>query len=471
MSEERRLTTEDKENCIFNFMWFVETVFKSLNNTNFNTNWHHELIATELEKVYIGRKNNLIINLPPRHSKTEMMKYFVAWSLGANPASKFLYITYSARLATDISKEIKDIVLSDIYREIYPHVKIRGDIKAGNNWSTTYGGNVYASGSAGTITGKGAGRLGDTFAGAIIVDDPHKVDEVHSVIKMNKVIDNFRRTIKTRKNNANTPIVVVQQRLHVDDLSGFLLRGGDGNRWDNILISAIDKNKKALWEERESLKTLLAIKKSDPYTFSAQYMQEPIILGGGLIKTEWFCWYDTLPRLEFLFITGDTAQKTKEYNDYSVFQCWGVSEYKIYLLDMTRGKWEAPELHSEALNFFKRCSDRYTSRYSAIREFLIEDKVSGTGLIQSIGREGVPVKGIKRHKDKLTRIMDVVNYIRVGSVYLPKGRNFIEDFIAECSQITQSMTHRHDDQVDCMVDALDVLIKTKHINRRFALAG
>ena len=173
-----------------------------------------------------------------------------------------------------------------------------------------------------------------------------------------------------------------------------------------------------------------------------------------IIRTEWFKYYTIEPIFEYRFITGDTAQKTKEANDYSVFCCWGVTkEKRLYLIDLIRGKWEAPELETQAIAFWNKHS---VNEDAHVRIFYIEDKVSGTGLIQSLVKKGgIPIEAVQRNRDKFTRCMDILGYIQSGYVFLPADAWFVSDFLTECDGFTSNDQHEFDDQVDNLMDACE----------------
>ena len=169
---------------------------------------------------------------------------------------------------------------------------------------------------------------------------------------------------------------------------------------------------------------------TSPYVFAGQYMQRPAPIGGGIFKDEWWRFLDAMPPLKHRSIYADTAQKTKEQNDYSVFQCWGVTQdNQMVMLDMARGKWEAPELETMARAFWQKHNSQ--TYYGPLRAFKVEDKVSGTGLIQKLKREGIPIVPIQRNVDKVTRAFDAAPYIQSGNVYLMRSTPHLADFLSE----------------------------------------
>jgi predicted phage terminase large subunit-like protein len=181
-----------------------------------------------------------------------------------------------------------------------------------------------------------------------------------------------------------------------------------------------------------------------------------------LFKDAWWKYYDIMPVCEWKFITGDTASKTKEHNDFTVFQCWGVCQGNLYLLDLIRGKWEAPDLRVMFKSFWIKHYGTGTQTIGRLRFAAIEDKSSGTGLIQDMVNEiapPIPIQAIQRNKDKVTRSMDMIPYIASGRVYLPTNADYLSDFLSEFRKFTPLMTHLHDDQIDPTLDAIDIALR------------
>lgn len=428
---------------------------------------HHKIICDALMRVFRGEVKRLIINIPPRYSKTELVLNWIAWALGRVPDSEFILTSYASGLATNNAWVARELVLHEAYREIFPGTILRADKAAMHEWRTSAGGIVYAAGAGGTITGYGAGKHRPGFGGAIIIDDPHKPDEATSDTIRQGVIDWFQNTLESRKNDpTNTPIVCIMQRLHESDLAGWLKAGGNGEQWEVISLPALsDDERTALWPEKHSVEQLLKMKAANPYVFSGQYQQRPSPLGGGIIKGAWFKRYRQLPRLAYRKIFADTAQKTKEHNDYSVFECWGKGEDgNAYLIDLIRGKWEAPELKRKASEFWAKHLAADPVQMGGLRAMGVEDKASGTGLIQDLRvSSSIPVLPIERVKDKLTRVLDVVGYIEAGRAYLPEDAPFTSDFVAECEAFTPNDSHAHDDQIDPLCDALSDMVATGNL--------
>jgi len=432
---------------------FSQYMFNARKNAPLLQAPFHPALTAALEKVAAGITTRLIINIPPRSGKTQIaVKDFIAWCMGNWPDAEFIHASYSKTLATENTSEIRAIMNHEAFAAVFGAPCLRSDSNAKDYFKTDVGGHVYATGSEGSITGFGAGKMRPTFGGAIVIDDPHKAGEGNSDTMRKNVLDWFQVTMESRKNSLETPIIVIMQRLHEDDLSGFLLNGGNGEKWEHLCIPAIGEDGLSFWETNSSfsLAEMRRKEKANSYVFAGQYMQRPAPIGGGILKDAWWKYWTVLPKIEWRKIYADTAQKTKEENDYSVFQCWGhSSDGGKYLIDQLRGKWEAPELLTNARAFWNK--HRAVSGLGQLRAMMVEDKVSGTGLIQTLSRERIPVIGIKRNIDKITRAFDAAPIIETGNVYLPLGADWLSGFLNEATQFPNG---KHDDQLDPMFDAV-----------------
>lgn len=256
---------------------------------------HHHILEAALLRVYAGDCKRLIINMPPRYSKSEFATQFMAWCIGQHPDSEWIYVSYSSKLATKASYECRSIVTDPEYQELFPHVKLRDDSSAKDEWRTTAGGCVYAVGTGGTVTGYGAGKMRPGFGGAIIADDLHKADEADSDTIREGVVDWFAGTLESRTNSPDTPIIVIMQRLHERDVAGWLKAGGNGEEWEVLEIPAINPDGTALWPEKHSIERLHQMRDANPYHFSGQYMQRPTPGDGGTIKPDKIAIVDAVP--------------------------------------------------------------------------------------------------------------------------------------------------------------------------------
>lgn len=430
---------------------FTQHIFRGRKSADLKPAPHHAIICNALERVTAGYCHRLIINIPPRSGKTELaVKSYIAWCMGNFPDSEFIHASYSKRLATTNTWETRAIMQHESYGDVFGAADFRQDSNAKDEFRTASGGIVYATGAEGTITGYGAGKMRDEFGGAIIIDDPHKAGEGNSDTMRQNVIDWFSQTMESRANNKpHTPIIVIMQRLHEMDLSGWLLSGGNGETWEHINIPAIDGDQ-SFWPEQFPMSELRRMEKANAYVFAGQYMQRPAPLGGGIFKDEWWQYYTMPPVIKHRVIFADTANKTGTQHDYSVFECWGYTETKrAVLLDLVRGKWEAPELLAQARAFWAK--HKATEGQGALRAMKVEDKSSGTGLIQTLKREGIPVIGIPRSRDKVERAYDAAPYIESGNVLLPRSAPWLSDFLGEASGFPNAA---NDDMMDPMMDAI-----------------
>lgn len=434
---------------------FTRTMFRARKGADLMPAPHHKPICDALERVVIGKTKRLIINIPPRAGKTELAVInFMAWCMGNFPDSEFIHASYSKRLATANTYAVRAMMQHEAYSKIFSHTALSGDSKAKDEFRTAHGGIVYATGAEGSITGYGAGGMGEQFKGAIVIDDPHKAGEANSATMRQNVLDWFGTTMESRKNSPDTPIIVIMQRLHESDLSGWLLGGGNGEEWEHLCIPAETPSGDSFWPKQFPLSMLHRLRDSNSYVYAGQYLQRPAPLGGGIFKDEWFKYWQVLPEFEYRMIYADTAMKTGQENDFSVFQHWGKGkDGRIYLLDMIRGKWEAPQLLSQARAFWDKCCHGDGS----IRQMKVEDKASGTGLIQQLKQGGIPVAGIQRDKDKVTRGYDAAPMVEAGNVWLPQRHECLSDLLHELSLFPVAA---HDDTVDPLMDAVqDMLVK------------
>jgi len=281
------------------------------------------------------------------------------------------------------------------------------------------------------------------------------------------------------------------QRIAENDPSGFIEMGHFGDDWEILKIPAViddafvtslpsdiqpkvqvqpqENGRFSYWEVKEPIEKLVKAESGEGKSkdgspigrqvFAAQYMQKPQAIGGNLIHSAQFKRYREVPKLKYRKIYVDTAQKTKEKNDFTVFSEWGLGAEGIYLIDLFRAKLEAPDLITRGRDFWERARARDVAKFGSLRQMVVEDAASGTGLIQTFKRAPViPVLAVIRTKDKLTRLMDVLSFIESGQIFVPESATWLHDFLVECEAFSADMTHAHDDQVDTMIDAiLDLL--------------
>lgn len=441
--------------------YFTRRMFAARRGYEWQRAEHHGIIAKALQRVFSGECKRLIVNVPPRYSKTELaVVNFAAWALGRYPDAEFIHTSYSAQLATQNAWQVRELVRHDEYRRIFPGVNIRQDSTAKHEWRTTAGGVFYAVGAGGTITGYGAGKAREGFGGAIIVDDPHKADEAHSATQRRAAVEWFSNTLESRKNSPDTPIILIMQRLHPEDLSGWLLGGGNGEHWEHVCLPALRDDGTPLWAAKHTTEDLRRLEKANRQVFAGQYQQRPVADGGNLIRGEWLQSYDIAPPMRYRMMYVDTAQKTGQHNDFTVAQEWGMgTDGKLYLLDQLRGRFEVPELERRLPAFWAKAKARDAAQWGALRQMKVEDAASGTGFIQRMKMQAaIPVAGITRKRDKYSRLCDIMGYLEAGYVAIPRAAPYTADFLAECEAFSADMSHAHDDQVDPMIDAVTEML-------------
>lgn len=440
---------------------------------------HYITIMRELTKVFRLETNRLIVNVPPGYGKSTILQHFVAWTMAQYPDSNFLYISYSRSLAEKHTATIKQIIELPKYQNLFG-ISISDDSSAKGHFKTNYGGSVMAFGSSGSITGQDAGLPNlNRFSGMVLIDDAHKPDEVHSDTIRQSVIDNYNETIKPRPRAENVPIVFVGQRLHEDDLAAFLIDGKDGYDWKKVILKSIDDAGNALCPNINSLNMLRIESETNPYVFSAQYQQDPQPSGGGIFKSDWFIKLEFEPEILATFITADTAETDKEYNDATVFSFFGVYKikhdeietdiYGLHWIDCHEIRIEPKELRSEFLSFYADCMRHKVKPLFAA----IEKKSTGTTLLSVLkDYQGLQLQNIERTKasgSKTTRFLECQEYVARRLISLPLNGKHTERCIEHMRKITSNNTHRHDDICDTLVDAIRLAIIDKVILNKIVL--
>lgn len=452
--------------------WFL-FFFKAIEKTDFIIEPIHNKLFSLFDEVIQLKKNRVNINIFPRAGKTTLLVYYVAYSLAIQPKAQFIYTSFNQDLLRENANRLGSILKSKIYQDMYGSeidFEDQEEVPEDNFWEkylssenkefkvsarkiTNKSGGIIVFNSVGsTITGFGFGlRNYDKFGGSLLVDDGNKPSDTFFYKKARqKTFDYFRHILLTRANNSKAPIINVQQRLHLDDLTGFLQREYN---YYTLSIPLVNEDGTCNAPSQYTKERIEELKK-DNYLFLTQYQQTPIVLGGQVIRTEWFKNYITLPKFKVVYITADTAFMTKQSSDFSVFQLWGKTDFAnsdYYLIDMIRGKWESPELLQRLTDFYNKYRKKFT-----ITQLYIENKASGIGLIQQIKRLKIPVKEVNPTKDKFKRLSDVLPIIESGYVYIPEQASWRMDFINECEEFRRDMTHKHDDIVDCATISLGI---------------
>lgn len=482
------------------FETFIRIWFNVMQGQQFRKNWHLTYICAELEKVLSGETQNVIFNVAPGSSKTEIFSiHMPVYSMLKSKRVRNLNLSFSASLVNDNGVRTREIISSEEFQELWPCKMTKasgGDITVvDKNGKDKL---VLTSRALGSqVTGKRGGYMDDPdlpfeFSGMLTLDDPEKPKDLFSAVKRKAGHTTLKNTVRSRRMTDRTPCVVVQQRLHVNDATWFLMSGGMGGmEFKQVIIPALvtrdfretlpdwlkpefDQDvltsKPVLidgvehfsfWPAKESAESFLALRDADLYTFESQYQQKPIALGGNIFKGEWIQYYGdtekaTLPtpeKYEYTFTTADTAQKTKEINDYSVLCHWGKLKDRIYLIDAVRGKWEAPDLEVVAKAFFRDAWAR-NKTHGRLRKIYIEDKASGTGLIQALAKSlPIEITAVQRDTDKVVRAFDAAPVIKKGCIVLPDNHDITAEAVAEICGFTLDDSHPHDDIVDNVMDA------------------
>ena len=414
----------------------------------------HREVCAALHDAILGDLTHqfIVINIPPRVGKTKMMEALACWGLGYFPDMQIIYTSYANDLACQSSRYVQAIVASPWYQELFPRTQL-GAIQQADHFTTDRGGVVYADGVGGSLTGRGAG-LKRRAGGFIIVDDPSKPNEALSRIESEKVRFWFENTLKSRRNSSQwTPIIVCMQRLDADDLSGFLLENYPKDTLHLKFPAMVDEQ--SVIPETVTTESLEDTRRVNPFTYAAQYQQEPVVFGGNLIKLEDFRYYQWghAPQVELKVFTCDTALRAKTSSDWSVIQCWGRAHRQAYLLDQVRGKWEPAELLKNFAAFWRK----HHVRGSPVAYAAVEESGTGQTLVPELRKLGIPARGLMRTRDKVTRVMEALPYQATGMVLLPKGAPWLGSFEAELATFRKDGKSRHDDQ--CLVVGTRVLAR------------
>ncbi len=403
----------------------------------------------------------LMINTPPRYSKTITVTHLVAWALAKWPDCNFLYLSYAHTLATKSTQEIRDILELATYKALFPDTRIDPSSSAKDNFLTTAGGSVYAAGFGGSITGRGAGiKNCERFGGAVIIDDAHKPGEAESDTIRDRVIDTFNNTIQSRLNDGDrTPMIYIGQRVHERDLPASLLE----QNWKQVIFPALDAAGNALDPRMHTKEQLLKMKDEMPYVFASQYQQNPIPPGGSLYKVDWFPLLDEEPRILATFLTCDTAETDKTYNDKTVFSFWGIykivqkeietDEIGLHWINCAELNVEPKDLEPEFWKFYNQCK-----LYPIKPQFVaIEKKSTGVTLLSIlknvVGLRVVDIERSSASGSKTSRLIQAQAYVSRRVITLPRLGRHTQMCLDHLSKITANNSHRFDDIADTMADA------------------
>ncbi|EPU1398690.1 phage terminase large subunit [Klebsiella pneumoniae] len=513
------------------FLNFTRIWFELIQGDRLLVNWHHRLMASKIDDLLAGRlvPRNLIINIPPGGTKTEFFSIHFPAYVNALVQEKRLKrfrnlnISFADTLVKRNSRRTRDIIASREYQEFWPcsfgvNQTEEWEIKDERGRSI---GQTVSRSSNGQITGGRGGYYGPEFSGMVMLDDYNKPVDMLSESRRKSANTLLVNTIRSRRGDKSkehpTPFVSIQQRLHTDDATGFMLAGGMGVPFHHVAIPAmidekyiqsLDEPWRSLcwetvkdtdsvvvggvrywsyWPQMEDVNDLLQLWEKDRYTFLSQYQQNPMALTGGIIDTSWFRTYTTLPKLTHRAVYVDTnSGKVEDWLDYTVFTLAGMGvDGNLYIIDVVRGRWDPEDLLKKAEEVWERWRLSGSMRVMPLRHMAIEEKQAGQGLIttlkkrsQTPGQLAIPVREIPRGtgQNKLVRCLNVIPQIKTGKVFVPATHTedgqklssiFYEDgtiagstewvltAMTECAAFSADDSHDNDDILDTWMDAID----------------
>ena len=430
--------------CHDEFIPFVKSMWPE-----FIAGRHHYIIAEKLEQIARGEIKRLIINMPPRHTKSEFASYlFPAWMIGRKPSMKIIQATHTTELAVNFGRKVKNLLETDEYQEIFEDCELSVDSKASGRWDTKSGGMYYAVGVGSNLAGRG----GDL----IVIDDPHSEQTAMSASGFENAWEWYTAGPRQRLQPGGA-IVLVQTRWSEKDMTGNLIRqmtkDSIADQWEVVELPAILPSGEPTWPEFWKREELEQVKASVPaYQWNAQYQQDPTAEELSILKREWWKVWDKeeVPNLQYVIQSYDTAFSKRETADYSAITTWGVfypleigGPPNLILLDAQKGRWDFPELKEIALDQYK---------FWDPETVIIEAKASGMPLTHELQNMGIPVVNFtpSRGNDKLSRVHSISPLFEAGMIWAPEER-WAEDVIEECAAFPNGT---HDDLVDSLTQAL-----------------
>lgn len=513
------------------FLNFTRIWFELIQGDRLLVNWHHRLMASKIDDLLAGRlvPRNLIINIPPGGTKTEFFSIHFPAYVNALVQEKRLKrfrnlnISFADTLVKRNSRRTRDIIASREYQEFWP---CSFGVNQAEEWEIKDErgrpiGQTVSRSSNGQITGGRGGYYGPEFSGMVMLDDYNKPVDMLSESRRKSANTLLVNTIRSRRGDKSkehpTPFVSIQQRLHTDDATGFMLAGGMGVPFHHVAIPAmidekyiqsLDEPWRSLcwetvkdtdsvvvggvrywsyWPQMEDVNDLLQLWEKDRYTFLSQYQQNPMALTGGIIDTNWFRTYTTLPKLTHRAVYVDTnSGKVEDWLDYTVFTLAGMGvDGNLYIIDVVRGRWDPEDLLKKAEEVWEKWRLSGSMRVMPLRHMAIEEKQAGQGLIttlkkrsQTPGQLAIPVREIPRGtgQNKLVRCLNVIPQIKTGKVFVPATHTddgqklssiFYEDgtiagstewvltAMTECAAFSADDSHDNDDILDTWMDAID----------------
>jgi predicted phage terminase large subunit-like protein len=437
----------DREKSQNNFLHYVRKMWPG-----FIAGRHHKLMADKFERIAKGELRRVIINMPPRHTKSEFASFLLpSWFLGKYPQKKVIQASHTAELAVGFGRKVRNLVGADVYKEVFPNVGLQADSKAAGRWSTNQGGEYFAIGVGGAVTGKGADLL--------IIDDPHSEQEAKLAMTDPGIFDSVYEWYTSGPRQRLQPggaIVIVMTRWSTKDLTGRILKSSiedeKVNEWEIIELPALLPSGNPLWPEFWPIEELEALKAELPVSkWNAQYQQKPTSEEGAIIKREWWKMWegDRPPSCEFIIQSWDTAFTKSNRSDFSACTTWGVfhpdegPDAHVILLDAFKERLEFPDLKRKAFEMWKDWEPD---------AFVVEAKAAGAPLIYELRQMGIPVQEFtpSRGNDKVVRVNAVSDLFSSGKVWAPRKR-WAEEVMEEIAGFPYS---DNDDLTDSTTQAL-----------------
>lgn len=496
-----------------NFEAFSKFCFKIMTGQKLLHVDYYVILFHAIQRLIDQECTRMIINIPPRAGKTLLISIFLplfAWV--RNPSGQTILTGFNSDVLAECSGYIRTIMSDPDFQRVFPDVVIDNNKKSVERLGTMSAGVLHAIPTTGKMTGKGCGALVEGFAGLMAIDDVIKPDDANSPTERDKINNRFSNTLLSRLATETTPLAIIMQRLHADDLCGYLMKGGshDVYEWLNIpgiitpdtgsaewydaqiqeygythvkpILYNLPEGEhrhyeehefegekqlvSSFWSIRKNIGTLLGLMVKDAYTFYSQYMGKPVGKGKAAVKMEYLRTYESLDefQIRYTFMTADTAATTQTYSDYTVACLWGVTKCgKLVLMDVMIGKWEVPELIPAVRDFWREHNVFNRNRPThKPRAFYMEDKSSGLFLNQQFLKDGtVNVKPVPRdgtaNNDKFSRFLNTIPYFKAGNIILPRGHehySYIQKELLGQSQYGSATGH--DDFADNVADAVAI---------------
>lgn len=452
---------------------FTKYFYEVRTGSEFIENWHHGLLFEHLEAVTSGQIKNLIINVSPGSSKTEITCInWPAWSLARNDMCRFLQLSYADRLVEINSQTCRDLILSDEYQELWER-RLAEDSKGRKLWRIIDGqhkrGGMYAVATGGQVTGFRAGQMIPGFQGAIIMDDPQKPDDMESEAMRESSNRQIANTVRSRRAMPDTPLVLIMQRLHPADATQFLLDGGIGEEFTQVVIPALDETGKSYWELKEPTAKLESFRAAQPDVFQAQYMQAPKKQGGDEFKFEWIQRYHPINDYSGMniYILVDPANDKKKRSDWTAMMVVGLAaDNNYYVLDMVRDKLNPTERIDRVIQLHKKWNALSNKPpIVGYEKYGMQGDVHYLQKAQNELNYRFPIIELGGQMAKPDRIRRLIPLFQAKRVYLPlvlmyrnyanDTRDICQDFISHEYTIFPAPAPAHDDMLDALARICD----------------